>query len=57
MATSTDGYVLPPVSEAEACMHQLLGNMGGRVLLHHVLLVHPWPMAAWPLCEQSARLD
>ena len=34
MATSPNGAVLPPVSEQDACVLQLLGNMGWRVLLH-----------------------
>ena len=35
----------------------LLGNMGVELLLHHVLLVHPWLMTGWPLREQGAGLD
>ena len=52
MATSPDGYELTPASEVQyAYVHQLLGNMGGVVLLHS------YPAcglaAGWPLFEQK----
>ena len=54
MAMSPDGCVLSPVFEADTCVHQLLGNMGGRVLLHHVLhcssLADGWLATVWREC-------
>ena len=58
MATSPDGCVLPPVSKAVSLSAPVAGEHGWEgAVLHHVLLVNPWPMAGWPLCEQSAGLD
>ena len=51
MATSPDGCVLSPLSEAVSLWAPVAGEHGWEGA------VGPWPMAGWPLCEQSAGLD
>ena len=49
MVTSPHGYVLHPLTEAGCLCTPAAGEHGWEV--------GPWPMAGWPLCEQSAGLD
>ena len=58
MATSPDGFVLPPVFEEVSLCAPVAGEHGWEGAVSFMsCLVGPWPMAGWPLCEQSAGLD